>query len=160
VKTITIILWALTLAAATMHLAVYAADNKNAAMVALAEANTCDCSQSMYEYKADLIKVVDGDTIDVDVDLGFSVHTRQRLRYARVDAWETRGAEREKGLVAKQFLIDLIAGGKGLMVRTVKDKQGKYGRYLAEVFVVTDRGLINTNDALLTGGHAVLYGEK
>ena len=48
VKTITIILWALTLAAATMHLAVYAADNKNAAMVALAEANTCDCSQSIY----------------------------------------------------------------------------------------------------------------
>ena len=55
----------------------------------------------MYEYKGIVVKIVDADTIDVRVDLGFSISTHQRLRVARIDAWEIRGEERPKGLAAK-----------------------------------------------------------
>ena len=58
-----------------------------------------------YVYKATVVKVVDADTIDVRLDVGFDTHVFKRLRFLLVDAWETRGEEREKGLAAKEYVI-------------------------------------------------------
>ncbi len=117
----------------------------------------------MYEYRARVLRIVDADTIDVEIDLGFRVKTDQRLRLARIDAWETRGEEREDGLAAKEFLMEFLANHAGrdyVVLRTNKDKQGKYGRYIAEILVMVDGEEVNVNDKLVKEGHAVLYGEK
>ena len=105
-----------------------------------------------YEYKATLKKVVDADTIDVIVDLGFSISTNLRLRLARIDAWEIRGEERVKGLKAKEFVIKNLP--EEFTIKTQKDKKGKYGRYIAEIIYNDD---INLNDELIKEGHATLY---
>ncbi|HBY68207.1 MAG TPA: nuclease [Flavobacteriaceae bacterium] len=91
-----------------------------------------------YIYKAIVTKVVDGDTFDLKIDLGFDVTVKHRIRLYGVDAYETslRGdtteEEKRKGIEAKAFLIDRIFD-KEVIIETVKDKKGKYGRYLANV---------------------------
>lgn len=109
----------------------------------------------MYQYTATVINVVDGDTIDVVVDLGFDTFTKQRLRFARVDAWETRGPERQKGLQAKAWLQATL--NEKIEIRTTQTRKGselrgKYGRYIAELFTLDG---ISINDALVSMGHAV-----
>ena len=112
----------------------------------------------MYEYEATVHRIVDGDTIDVIIDLGFSIHHKARIRMARIDAPESRTRDTEekvKGIIAKDFLIQTIReenGGK-VIIRTSKDKKGKFGRILAEVFC----GGYNLNDLMLEKGHAVPY---
>ena len=101
-----------------------------------------------YRYRAHVEKIYDGDTITVRVDLGFHTHTIQRLRLARIDAWEVRGEERPAGLIARDWLRTQILG-KDIEVET--SKTGKYGRYIAEVFTVDGA---NLNDALVANGHA------
>ena len=104
---------------------------------------------SPYVYHAEVIKVVDADTIDCVIDLGFNVSTTQRLRLYGINAWETRGAERERGLLAKAWLIAQLEGQQ-LLIETQKDKQGKYGRYLATLYVND----VNLNVAMVHAGHA------
>ena len=87
-----------------------------------------------YVYKAVVLNVVDGDTVDVRIDLGLHVSTVQRLRLLGINAPETRGEEREKGLIAKRALNEKILA-KEVVVKTVKDETGKYGRYLADIFL-------------------------
>jgi micrococcal nuclease len=87
-------------------------------------------------------RVVDGDTIDVIIDFGFKLTLAMRLRLSRINAPETRGKEKEQGLVSKQKLITLIEG-KDIIIET--EKQGKYGRYLAEIYY----GSMNINDWLV-----------
>lgn len=84
----------------------------------------------MYHYRAHVLRVYDGDTITVRIDLGFSVFTEQRLRLARVNAWEVRGTERPAGLIARDWLRDQILGKT---VEVTTEKTGKYGRWIAEV---------------------------
>jgi len=90
-------------------------------------------------YRARVVKVVDADTIDVIVELGFNTQAHERLRWYRINAWETRGEEREKGLAAKAWVAALI-DGKMVWIHTVagnsvdSDKKGKYGRWLADVW--------------------------
>jgi len=103
-----------------------------------------------YRYAAFVQNVYDGDTITVRIDLGLRVFTVQRLRLARIDAWEVRGTERPAGLVARDWLRSKILG-KEVIVETLKDKAGKYGRYIAEVETL-DGG--NVNDMLVSNGHA------
>ena len=109
----------------------------------------------MYSYNAKVVKVVDGDTIDVDIDLGFYMTARIRLRIGRIDAWEVRGEERIKGKIAKQWLIDLLnKHNNEVIVET--SKTGKYGRWIAEIYV-GEYGTgteINVNEALVKNGHA------
>ena len=105
-----------------------------------------------YLYKAVVTKIVDGDTVDLLVDCGFNIIRKERIRFYGVDAWETRGEERERGLLAKQFVEEVIPVGSEVMVRTGKE-QGKFGRYLGEIFV-DDKSL---NEMLLEEGHAELY---
>jgi len=119
----------------------------------------------MFEYQATVLRVVDGDTIDVMVDLGMGVHRKERLRFSRVNAWETRGEHREKGLLAKNRVAELLPIQSKIIIKTEKDKQGKYGRYLAEIIIPASdwRELkedTNLNDLLLNEGHAVLYNKK
>ena len=93
----------------------------------------------MYEYQCKIVRVVDGDTVDVDIDLGFGIWMRgQRIRLYGIDTPESRTrdkAEKVCGLFAKQFLKGQL--GKTSTLRTKKDGKGKYGRILGE-FIVYD----------------------
>lgn len=86
----------------------------------------------VYEYIAKIINVVDGDTVDAEIDLGFSIKVTDRFRIKDIDAPEKRGIERPDGLISTDWLIDRILG-KEVTIKTYK--RGKYGRYIAEIFL-------------------------
>lgn len=104
----------------------------------------------MYEYSAALVRVVDGDTVWVDIDLGLDIHHSLDLRLAGINAPELKTAE---GKAARGALVELLNRAGPMIVRTEKDKQEKYGRYLAVVVM----GGVNINDAMVAAGHAVAY---
>ena len=111
----------------------------------------------MYKYKAKLLRVVDGDTADVMIDLGFDVWTKQRLRFKGVDTWEKRTRNKEekvKGLAASAFTKEHLERNNGIF--TIQSYGvGKYGRVLAEVYV---KGEVKSlNQLLLENGHAYVY---
>ena len=111
----------------------------------------------MYEYKCKLVKVVDGDTIDVDIDLGFGVWMRnQRIRLYGIDTPESRTSDKvEKvyGNAAKDFLVKWTDAGD-LTLKTFKDDKGKFGRILGEIWF---GGTYNINQILVDNHHAVRY---
>jgi len=85
----------------------------------------------MYEYKAIITRVIDGDTYDFLIDLGFGITYKDRLRLYGVDTPEVRGVERPQGLAVKEQVIKLILGKE---VTLISHKwKGKYGRFIAEV---------------------------
>jgi micrococcal nuclease len=102
-----------------------------------------------YVYKARIDRVIDGDTFDVTVDLGFQITTYQRLRLADVDTPEMKGPEREEGSRVKEYVKGLIEG-KTVTIQSFK--LGKFGRYTAEVFLDGDEKL---SEHLLARGMAV-----
>ena len=107
-----------------------------------------------YTYRAVVTKVVDGDTIDVDLDLGCHVWIHRRLRFLEVNAWETRGEERDRGLAAKAFVKKAIANAHRVIVQTEMDAEGKYGRLLAWVHLITEDGnSACLNKMLIEEGH-------
>lgn len=92
---------------------------------------------SLYTYKAEVIEVIDGDTVDLAVSLGLNCTYTDRFRFYGINAWEKRGAQREAGIVAKNFLESIIPPGTKIYIRTVlnndeKDSKGKYGRFLVQ----------------------------
>lgn len=92
---------------------------------------------SRYWYGATCLKVVDGDTIDLMVDLGFNVHHKIRVRLYGVNTPESRTKDLEEkalGLKAKSFTQDWLDGHKWVFVNTIPDKNDKYGRVLAKIF--------------------------
>ena len=112
----------------------------------------------MYEYKATILRVVDGDTLDLLIDLGMNVHVKERVRLARINTPEIHGVKKDseeyiKGMQAK-LLVETILAGQELIVKTIKDKKGKYGRYIAEIYIDKDGNLINLSDHLVEYGHA------
>jgi micrococcal nuclease len=114
----------------------------------------------MYEYRATLDRVVDGDTVDLNIDLGFHVwfnSTRVRLR--RVDTPEKRTSdllEKHFGYIATDFVLDKLINAKKIVVRTVIDgRQDKYGRILGEITV--DDEEVSLNDQLIENRYAVSY---
>ena len=115
----------------------------------------------MYEYRASLVKIVDGDTIDVDLDLGFAVVLKkQRIRLYGINTPESRTRDKEekyRGLQAKARFKDLI---KDRPTRLLSHGKGKYGRVLGEILFeskkVEDKW-INVNKQLVKEGHAVEY---
>ena len=119
----------------------------------------------MYEYKAKLIKVVDGDTVDAMIDCGFSVFRKERIRLKGINAPESRTRDKEekkKGLAAKARLQELIKDGKNeFIVKTSLDKKGKYGRLLGELYqsIAPRSNFPSYNEILLEEGHATVYGE-
>ena len=130
------------------------------------------------EYQAELIKVVDGDTIDCYIDLGFNIKIKKRVRYMGIDTWESRTrdlAEKEKGLAAKARNKELLESG---VFKLKSFGRGKFGRVLGEVFVSPDYvgehiiecinsvdndidlsidGWVSVNDILIEEGHAYDY---
>jgi len=75
-----------------------------------------------YTYKAEVVRVIDGDTFDVRLDVGFDTHIFKRIRLLGVDTWEIRGEERERGLIAKEFVETQIKISRGkIYVQTVMD---------------------------------------
>lgn len=109
----------------------------------------------MYKYNATVDRVVDGDTVDAFVDLGFSTWKKVRIRLMGIDAWESRTRdleEKAKGLAAKEYLVELFKLYDNKFVLQ-SHGVGKYGRCLGELFV----GEININEQLITEGHAKRY---
>ena len=114
----------------------------------------------MYEYSIKKVtNVVDGDTIDVEIDLGFSVSYAQRLRLAGIDTPESRTtdkAEKILGLEAKEYLKSKVKDAKEVIVKTEKpDSSEKYGRILGWVYV--DGSTKSINEQMIEDGHAWGY---
>jgi micrococcal nuclease len=110
---------------------------------------------SLYTYKAEILNVVDGDTVDVRIDLGLRVYHVTRLRLNGINAPELHSkikAEVVRAKASRDRLIELI-NGKTVTVQTFKDRTEKYGRYLAEI---TLDGT-SINQQMITEGLAVSY---
>lgn len=115
----------------------------------------------MYQYRFTFTKVIDGDTVDGVIDLGFGVSLKERIRLYGIDAPEVRLqrsikdekkriAEKEKGLKAKARLKELLIFAskqpEGLIIETFLDKKGKYGRILGDIKYVYAKDLFNFKD--------------
>lgn len=102
----------------------------------------------MYIYQAIITAVYDGDTVTANIDCGFNIWKKgEKLRLFGINTPEVRGEERPEGLKSRDFLRDLILDKK-VQIQTVKDKKGKYGRYLATI--VLDG--VNVNKLLVEKG--------
>ena len=116
----------------------------------------------MYEYKAIVNHIVDGDTADLDVDLGFNTWIKKlRFRLAGIDTPESRTqdlTEKMYGLMAKDRVKDLIPVGTHVIVRSTLDKAGKYGRVLGDISYLNDvNAWTSVNKQLLVEHLAVAY---
>ena len=115
----------------------------------------------MYEYKAKVLRVVDGDTVDLEVDKGFNTFMRDRFRLFGIDAPETYGVKKTSeeyaaGQKAKNWLKEKIEN-RSVIVKTHKDKRGKYGRWLAEIFRVVEEEEESVNNQMIKLGLAQEY---
>ena len=116
----------------------------------------------MYEYKCKILRVVDGDTVDIDIDLGFGIWmAKERVRMMGIDTPESRTrdkVEKKFGLASKARLKELLPVGskqhlKTEIDRSGEDKKGKFGRILGD-FIVDEK---RCTDILVEEGHAVAY---
>ncbi len=111
---------------------------------------------SLYTYSATIDRVIDGDTLDLTIDLGFSIKVRHRIRLLDVNTPEIYGVKKTseeyaKGQKASNFVKDLVAQhGSQVTLQTVKDKQGKYGRYLGNVYFLDS---VFLNEAIRKSEH-------
>ena len=117
--------------------------------------------EKLYHYKAKIDRVVDGDTVDVLIDLGFDMHSRQRVRLWGINTPECRTRDkREKalGLAAKARLIEIVGfADNDCVIATRLDRKGKFGRVLGILYVDD----LDINEQLIEEGHAVeFYGGK
>ena len=113
----------------------------------------------MYEYRAKLDRIIDGDTIDVTIDLGFDVHIKSRIRLYGINTPETRTRdleEKKRGFAAKERLEELLFN-RNLILQSKEYNKGKYGRVLGVIIVVNPEGRVNINEQLLEEGHAERY---
>ena len=115
----------------------------------------------MYEYRVKKVnKIVDGDTIDVDIDLGFAVSFTQRVRLAGIDTPESRTTdlkEKALGLEVKEKIKKELAAAKDVVIKTEKpDSSEKYGRILGWIFL--DGNTVSLNQQLIDQGYAWTYG--
>ena len=106
--------------------------------------------KNLYHYRGMVVSVYDGDTITVNVDLGFHVLlTKEKFRLSRINAPEVRGKEKKQGKISRDWLRKKILG-KEIMLVTKKDKKGKYGRWLADIWLDD----VCINDELVKNGLA------
>ena len=115
----------------------------------------------MYEYRVKKVnKIVDGDTIDVDIDLGFDISFSSRVRLAGIDTPESRTTdlkEKALGLEVKEKIKKELAAAKDVVIKTEKpDSSEKYGRILGWVFL--DGNTVSLNQQLIDQGYAWTYG--
>ena len=111
----------------------------------------------MYEYRCKVLRIVDGDTVDVDIDLGFGIWMhRERIRVMGIDTPESRTrdlTEKAFGLAAKEFVKSLMPIGSMQIIKTQKDKTGKFGRVLGD-FIIENKLL---TEHMIENYHAVPY---
>ncbi len=111
----------------------------------------------LYHYSAEVTRVVDGDTVDAFVDLGFDMHSKQRVRLFGINTPECRTRDKEekkRGFAAKARLKEMLSEEKNrCVIKTRLDKKGKFGRVLG-VLYVNDK---NLNTQLVKEGHAKKY---
>ena len=111
---------------------------------------------TLYEYQAVLIYAVDGDTVDMEVDLGFSVTLKDRFRLLGINSPERN----QDGFnAAKEHMAGVVSTAPNVFIRTHKDKHDKYGRMLAEIWYQDKDGLVNLNQEMLSLGLAVPMAE-
>ena len=116
-----------------------------------------------YIYRGKLERVVDGDTIDALIDVGFDIWVKKRIRYSGIDTWESRTRdleEKAKGLEAKARNKELLMeiSSKSGYFRLKSYGVGKYGRVLGEIFIEDKDGKqYNINETLISEGHAYVY---
>ena len=118
----------------------------------------------MFEYRAELVRIVDGDTLDADIDLGFDVHVKKRIRLYGINTPESRTRdgehlslfpvleEKKRGKAATQYVKDWFEK-KGSTFKLKSMECGKYGRVLGRIKI----GSVCLNEALVESGHAVEY---
>ena len=115
----------------------------------------------MFEYNFKLVKVVDGDTVDIDIDLGFGVWLRnQRIRIMGIDTPESRTSdpvEKKYGMLAKDQVVRYLANS--IKFRSFKDEKGKFGRILGdfEVFHPTSNKWMMMAEAMIMENYGVKY---
>jgi micrococcal nuclease len=117
----------------------------------------------MYNYKIFLTKVIDGDTIDAEIDLGFDIKVKKRIRFAGINAPESRTKdleEKARGLAAKDRVKQLLEGCENIQLKS--HGVGKFGRCLGEIFLDMVDGqekitLESLNELLIKEGHAKEY---
>ena len=116
-----------------------------------------------YIYGAKLERVVDGDTVDALIDVGFDIWVKKRIRYMGIDTWESRTRdldEKKKGLAAKarnKELLETVSAKAGYF-RLKSHGVGKYGRVLGEIFIQDLEGKqYNINETLVSEGHGYVY---
>ena len=109
-----------------------------------------------YTYRAMLNRVVDGDTIDVYINVGFYTAMRKRLRFLELDTEEIRSSDANRRILAREAkarVIELLEGAAKIYVQTKMDATGKYGRLLAYVWYMGEDGVaINLNQQMLDEG--------
>lgn len=111
----------------------------------------------MYFYRCQARRVIDGDTLELDIDLGCRVHTRQIVRLLAVNAPEIRGVTAEAGEQAKRRLLELLRGaGEFLCCRTHLDRKDKYGRLLVNLYA-SEQTETTLNEVLVREGLAAAY---
>ena len=117
----------------------------------------------MYNYKISPLKVVDGDTIDAEIDLGFDIKVKKRIRFMGINAPESRTKdleEKARGLAAKDRVKALLEGCENIQLKS--HGVGKFGRCLGEVMLDMVDGqekltLVSLNELLINEGHAIEY---
>jgi micrococcal nuclease len=112
---------------------------------------------NLYHYKATVSRVIDGDTIDVKLDLGFDLHMEARIRFAGINAPESRTrdlVEKQKGLEAKRFVEDWLGNCDTVIIQTELDERGKFGRVLGNILNPEGASL---NQEMIVLGHATPY---
>ena len=117
----------------------------------------------MHTYKCEILRVIDGDTVDVDIDLGFGVWLRkERVRIHGIDTPESRTRDLEEkkyGLAAKEFVKGYLKAGSDQLLQTEKDKTGKFGRILGKFLVYDAKtdSQIHLGNIMIREHHAVPY---
>ena len=117
----------------------------------------------MYTYKISPLKIIDGDTIDADIDLGFDIKIKKRIRFMGINAPESRTKdleEKARGLAAKDRVKQLLEGCENIQLKS--HGVGKFGRCLGEIFLDKIDGsekitLVSLNELLISENHAVEY---
>lgn len=110
----------------------------------------------MYEYLAEYVRNYDGDTITFLIDLGFGVLKKENIRLIGIDTPEIRGKDKEIAEEARDYVASVLKSANKIVLKTYKNKKGKYGRYLGTV-IYDD---VNLNNELLDKGFASVYGDK
>ena len=117
----------------------------------------------MTDYKAKVTRVLDGDTFDCTLDLGFDIYLKQRCRMTGMDTPESRTRDKEekyRGLLSKAYLKDLLKTAKNNVILRCDDddETGKFGRVLADVIYIKEDGSeLNLNKEMIDKGYAVEY---